>query len=330
MAPPLRSLLAGALLLATTLAFDVVGWYVGTNTTQFPLSSIRWDIYTTVVLPAGPSVSPAGVASCVPDDFHNAMLAQAQLHGRTLTWGGAVDVASLLFNASFAQYRVNYLASLGAAVRACNVTSIEFDYECPPTPDGSAGIVTPAQADAYTDFLVSVIAVLDAAGVENATVSGDVGVWGLDGAIGKGSSYPLELSPWVNATKLALHPRIFVNTMSYHTPDSCSILPWQLDGLIMSEVWGIPKAQINLGIGFYSFGPGGSEPIWLSLSQQCPGLAPSDCHCNGISFASKAQCFSIGAWAKERGFRGLFPWALNYDAIGQDALIDWVGKGIAP
>ena len=323
-----RSLLSVTLLLSAG-AFDVVGWYVGKNTTQFPISSIRWDVYTTVVLPGGPSVSPLGLASCQPDEFHTAMLAQAQLNGRTLTWGGAVDVAALLFNASFAQFRSTYLASLGTAARACNVTSIEFDYECPATPEGRAGVVTPAQADAYTVFLISVLASLDEAGVVNATVSADIGVWGLDGAIGKGSSYPLELAPWINATKIALHPRIFLNTMSYHTPDSCSILPWQLDGLIMSDVWGVPKGQINLGIGFYSFAAGGAEPTWLSLAQQCPGIAPSDCHCDGIAFASKAQCFSIGAWAKERGFRGLFPWALNYDAIGEDALIDWVGRGIA-
>jgi hypothetical protein len=124
-------------------------------------------------------------------------------------------------------------------------------------------------------------------------------------------------------------PRLFVNSMSYHTPDSCSILPWQLDGLILSEVWGIPKAQINIGVGFYGWGQNGTEPGWGALSKACPNAAPSDCHCAGVAYTSKAQCFAIGAWAKERGFRGVFPWAANYDAIGEDSLIAWVGAGAA-
>ena len=29
-------------------AFNVVGWYVGTNETEFPLESIQWDVYSTI------------------------------------------------------------------------------------------------------------------------------------------------------------------------------------------------------------------------------------------------------------------------------------------
>ena len=298
---------------------------MGTNTSAFPLSSLAWGTYTTIVLPSGPTLSPAGEARCEPDAFHATMLAAARAHNRSLTWGGGVDVYALISNASFAPYRAAYLRTIGGAAAACGVTGIEFDYECPPTPAGRAGIVSAGEADAYTTFLVDVLAALPPGG----TVSADVGVWGLDGAWGKGDSYPLALSPWVNATKVAAHPNIFVNSMSYHTPDSCSILPWQLDGLILSEVWGIPKAQINIGVGFYGWGPNGTEPMWGALSKACPSVAPSDCHCGGVAFTSKAQCFAIGAWAKARGFRGVFPWAANYDAIGEDSLIAWVGAGAA-
>jgi hypothetical protein len=200
-----RTLLAFLLLVwapPLTSSFDVVGWYVGTNASAFPLASLAWDVYTTIVLPVGPTLSPTGEALCEPDAFHASMLAAARAHNRSLTWGGAVDVYALLTNSSLAPYRANYLRTIGAAAAACGVANVEFDYECPPTPAGRAGIVSAAEADAYTTFLVDVLAALPPGG----TVSADVGVWGLDGAWGKGDSYPLALGPWVNVTKLAAHP----------------------------------------------------------------------------------------------------------------------------
>ena len=32
------------------LAFDVVGWYVGSNTADWPLEELNWDVYSTIRL----------------------------------------------------------------------------------------------------------------------------------------------------------------------------------------------------------------------------------------------------------------------------------------
>jgi len=37
----------------------------------------------------------------------------------------------------------------------------------------------------------------------------------------------------------------------------------------------------------------------------------------------------IGVFVAARGFRGVFPWAANYDALGQNnSLIDWLARGL--
>ena len=235
-----------------------------------------------------------------------------------------MNVFELIFNASFAGVRANYMRTIGAAAAMCGVAKV--DYECADTPAGHAGIVSASDADAYTDFLVELQAALG----NDSYVSADLGVWGWDGAYGKGSSYPLELTPWVNASKLAAHDHLFVNTMSYHTPDDCSTALWQLDGAVMSDVWGIPRAQINLGVGFYGFNASShGEPTWGDAASACPDAPPDSCHCSGVAFVSKTMAREIGTWVRERGFRGCFPWAANYDALGDNALIPWIARGLS-
>jgi hypothetical protein len=46
--PVCRTYNASLLWLGVVNGFDVVGWYVGTNTTDWPLSELRWDIYSTI------------------------------------------------------------------------------------------------------------------------------------------------------------------------------------------------------------------------------------------------------------------------------------------
>jgi len=38
---------------------------------------------------------------------------------------------------------------------------------------------------------------------------------------------------------------------------------------------------------------------------------------------------AIGAWVKNAGFRGVFPWAANYDSLrDNNSLITWVNEGL--
>ena len=87
--------------------------------------------------------------------------------------------------------------------------------------------------------------------------------------------------------------------MSGNWPKDCSIQPWKRDAWVVHELWGIPKAQINIGIGFYFYNHTGvpgerpwhfhGEPTWRSLSQLCPDVPEDVCECHGISFTSKKQ-----------------------------------------
>jgi hypothetical protein len=130
-----------------------------------------------------------------------------------------------------------------------------------------------------------------------------------------------------------------VNTVSYHYPAGCGIASWKLDGFVANKLWGIPKRQINLGIGYYSYNITdsprrvdpviGGEPSWATLSKDCPNLSPQICVCRGINFASKQMNLEIGAYVKKEGFRGVFPWAANYDSPDtSESLAIWLGKGL--
>lgn len=319
---------------APSSPLDVIGWYVGSNgntSASFPPSALAWNFYTRVVVRMPPADDSGAIACPSPaaDPLLYEVVALARAHDAGVLWVGGGEVWELINGSSSgAARRTAFLASVGAAALACGVAGIEFDFECPPTPAGRAGVVSPAEADAYTVFLADVLAALESAGGAQATVSADLGVWGLDGAWGKGSSYPLELEPWVNVTRLREHPALYVNTMSYHTPDDCSTDLWALDGAFFSDVWGIPRAQINLGIGFFSYNAS-AEPTWGQLAAHCPGVAPSVCHCAGVAFAGKDMVEAIGAYVQAQGFRGVFPWAADYDSLApDDALITPLARGL--
>ena len=172
------------------------------------------------------------------------------------------------------------------------------------------------------------------------TVSEDIGVWGFGSAYDAGDEYPLNLlTPWVDVDIIKSNPNLFVNTMSYHWRKDCSIKPWQTDAKVVHDLWGIPKSQINLGVGFYSSNHTGvpgelpwvyhGEPTWSSLSKLCPDIPEDVCECAGIPFTSKHECMQIGQLVKQEGFRGVFPWAANYDTMDpKNSLIHYVGLGL--
>ena len=84
----------------------------------------------------------------------------------------------------------------------------------------------------------------------------------------------LMTTKWVDPQIFGANPNLFVNTMSYHDPASCSIEQWQRDAQHMEQKWGLARSQINLGIGYFMFNRSGlklvGEPIWGPLSKRCP------------------------------------------------------------
>lgn len=134
---------------------------------------------------------------------------------------------------------------------------------------------------------------------------------------------------------------VFVNTMSYYWPSDCSISSWKRDAWVATNVWKLSKAQVNIGIGYYSQNHTASprriapviagEPTWHTLSERCPSLPPDVCVCEGVNFVSKNMNAEIARFVKDEGFRGLFPWAANYDSPDPDeSLAVYLGKGLSP
>jgi len=110
-------------------------------------------------------------------------------------------------------------------------------------------------------------------------------------------------------------------------------VPWEKDGFIAHDVWGMDKSRVNLGIPFFFFNFTDprhvGEPTWASMSASCPNLGPDVDQCQGVRMVSKEQCRSIGAWVAAQGFRGVFPWAANYDSLTHNnTLITWVNQGL--
>ena len=328
---------------APTKRHDVVGWYVGSNTTQYPLEAL-FPAYSIGRL-GGPLVGSNGSASCDSSDSFTAKARDvAHARGSKIQWGSRFPAASLPWFANAtnhgAEIRTNYLATIGSAVADCSVDGIEFDMEnVGGDAMGQAGVVTPALATEWTVFLHDVKVSIEAAARTKgqSLVSCDVGAWGMtDGP------YPLALlEPWVNATMTnAGNGPDFINTMSYHEASvwakNGSILPWEKDGFVAHEIWKLDKDRVNIGIPFFFFNftdslhtGQTSEPTWHSLGPRCPNAAPNATMCDGIEVVSKEMARAIGAWVKEAGFRGVFPWAANYDSLlYNNSLIAWVNEGL--
>jgi len=330
-------------------AFDVVGWYVGKDDGSWPLKELDWNLYSTVRL-GGILVSPNGTAlGC---DWSDPTFVQAitlaRQHGKTITLGASFGFCKWNdVNATTRGYCQTYLKTLGPAVRSCgpNIRGLEFDHEgddehgpfgLDPKYWGRAGIVSKDEARWFTQLMDDMQRSMGG----NYTVGEDIGVWGFGGLFDRGDEYPFNLlTPWVDAGIIRANPNLFVNTMSYHWTHDCSIEPWRRDARVVHELWGIPKPQINIGIGFYSMNHTGvpgeppwrahGEPTWHTLSSRCPNVPVGVCECDGIYFASKHQCMQVGQLVKAEGFRGVFPWAANYDSRAPaDRLIRYVGLGL--
>lgn len=221
------------------------------------------------------------------------------------------------------------MATLGAAVRSCGegISGVEFDYEHGATAVGKAGIVSAEERRFFTSLMDRMQRSMGG----ELTVSEDVGVWGVTAG-----SYPLEVTPWVDAEIMKRNPNLFVNSMSYHDPADCSIGAWLKDAAILHEMWGLPKSQINLGVGYFAFNlswfPWGrvvGEPTWANLGEHCPNIGVDVCSCDGVPFAGKRVNYELGRLIAREGYRGAFPWAANYDAWRHNnSLVEWLGRGL--
>jgi hypothetical protein len=307
-----------------TSALDLVGWWVPGVEPAMKPEELPWHLYTHVVLGA-PVVSPTGIAKCnTSDDAFAKFIALGKLSNTKIVWRSGVSaqaVWEISFNSSWAKYRANYVGSIAQAVKECQVAGIEFDYECPPTTLGQLGIVSDAEATAFTQFLADI---KTAMGPPH-EISMDMGVWGVTRG-----SYPLMFRPWVNVSMVAAGAIDYINTMSYHYPFlKDEVFPWEKDAFILHNMWGIPKDKINLGLPYFFHNGTEKEPLWRHLSPLCPNLDIHGNQCAGVQIISKMDNFLVGQYIKKNGFRGAFPWAANFDSLeNNNTMVEWLYRGL--
>ena len=316
-------------------SFDVIGWFVTGSTVcdeMITPDTFPYNFYTHIVV-SNPIVDKNGTATCDTSDMILKRFVQlAKVYGKKIIWNDGLQrdiIWHILLNDSWAQYKTNYLSSIGTAVKECMVDGIEFDYECPDTIAGRAGVVSNYEATKYTEFLENVKTAIGT----NKTVGADMGIFGVTPG-----SYPFMLSPWLNVSMIQKNTGIdYINIMSYHSNNNLfpwsnsseSIFPWKKDAYILTEIWGFPANKINIGIPYYSYNKTYNEPLWCQLSEQCPNIDPNSTTCAGIHIVSKEQNLEIAQYVKNNNFRGVFPWAANYDSLTyNNTMAEWVHKGL--
>lgn len=302
-------------------SFDFVGWY---NGDQNGTKNINYTVYTHIVT-GSPKIMPDGTAVCdTSDELTQSIVNDAHQAGRLVQWRAAFDVPLIFNNTNSSQYMVKkYLGSIGTAMNNCNIDGIEFDFEWGST-KWNLGLIPEKEVDIYTDFLTDV-----KNSVGDLLVSADIGTWGLFP-----NGWVIGFLPWLNVTKFNNGPIDFVNVMSYHWNRDGSIYEWEKDVAILRDVWGYDMAKVNLAIPYFSMNYSGfkihSEPLWSTLSKSCPNAKPSQTVCDEIVYVSKDMNYRIGKLAVENKFRGLFPWALNYDSYEENnnTLVQWAYSGV--
>lgn len=264
--------------------FRLVSWLVGS-------AAVNYSMYTHL-RSGSPTVLANGTAICVPDPITDTL----HKHGVKQLWAPNIDIDSVLWNVSWAERRENYMASIGDAMRACNVDGMSVDYEWSRYP---LGIITANMSNHYTEFL---------AGIKRATgkiVAADVGVW----------QYVLGWHPWVNVTRLNRGDIDFISTMSYYWSAEGSLLWYEKDMAVVKS-WGMDPARVNIGMPLYSKN-GSSQPTWRTLSPHCPNISEHANVCAGVVFVGKNMTGRLAQRVRAEGFGGMFPWAASYDSYKQ-------------
>lgn len=302
-------------------AFDMMGWVV--NQEMGP-KSFPFDLYSHAVV-GKPIVSKTGVATCNTSDVTlKEFVKLAHEADRKVIWHDGLPpdaVWHILLNQSWADYKAAYLNSIGKAVSDCGVDGIEFDYECPNTPSGRAGIVSPLEATKFTELMAQIKSAMG----PSKQIGCDMGVWGVTRG-----SYPLMFEPWVNVSMVKAGAIDYINTMSYHYPGSPGdVFPWEKDGFILTKIWGLPKDKINIGLPYFFHNGTQDEVTWAKLSALCPNIDPKAIYCVGIRIISKEDNLLIGEYINKEGYRGAFPWAADYDSFEfNNTLAKWLFRGM--
>lgn len=303
--------------------FRIVGWFNG-NTTQ--IQQIPFDKYTHIVT-GKPILYENGTLECNKEDYQTQLIQNlAKENNVTVQWRAPLPKQNIILEwENYPSIRYNYMNSLGKALQECGIDGVEFDYEWEDRTLGKIGIVTSYMSDRYTDFLQDVKKVVG----PDKLVSADIGTWGC---CCQGCGYPLGFLPWVNVSRFNAGEFDFVNVMSYHNQYFENIGYWEEDYNYLKNIWGFNLSRVNLGIAYFSLNTTlnkiNNEPLWSDLSKKCPNIDPDKNICEGLPFTGKRLNYEIGAFAKNHGFGGLFPWTINYDSFeNNNTLIDWAFNG---
>jgi len=244
-------LLLGAAAAATQRAppLEAVGWWVGDGEGgQASMNRLEQffdlDLYTIIRPQSGIVVAENGSCSCDPTPFQAKLVAMAHQRGVKVQGSPSFNVTRGLpkgvgGGAGDEKYRAEYLRTVGAAVAACDLDGLEFDYE----PLNDMLRITPEHATAFTVLMAEIKAAMG----PGKLMSEDVGVWGLSQG-----SYPLKVDPWVNVSMLNAGAIDFINTMSYHTPRDGSIAQWRQD-MAWFDKHGFDRSRVNIGLPYYTF-----------------------------------------------------------------------------
>ena len=137
----------------------VVAWFnfADEYTKGFPSADIDLSVVSHIVAGGGLGVAANGSVSCNPGFKTDPTDQYGQLYRRVRAWEVQHPEAPVKLLASFstppssilsnATNRQNFMVSVSAAVKSCDVDGMEFDYEGPPTA---------ASADIFTHLLIDI------------------------------------------------------------------------------------------------------------------------------------------------------------------------------
>ena len=291
-------------LISINANFRIFGWYNGIP----EIENIPWKYYTHIRY-GEPIISNKGEAICNLTQMKK-LVDIAHSKGKYIFWGpGNIDINNT---------PDKYWQTIGRAAKICSIDGIDVDYEHGPD---SLGIVTPKKATRYTIWLSKLRR------YTRILVSADISIWGM-----ASGNYLLGVLPWINVTMLNNGEFDFINTMSYHWCATGDIWAWKKDVWFLTKLWKINPERINLGIGYFSkkYNLGKlNEPLWRTLSKECPNISVNSNICNDTIFVGKYMNYLIGKLIAKNRLGGAFPWELSYDSYeNNNTLVKYLISGL--
>lgn len=324
-------------LLSIALTPRLVSWYGDWNSSAYPPSHSPDDLgqlgFTHVVASAGAGLltnKTSGVVTC--DRNGPRYAATAPLRAAAVKYGFKImdlppfpETGSDLVKGDGLKSTAwkTYLATIGAAADECGIQGGEWDYE--PTIELSA---------AERTKLATVFANINHATSPEFETSLDILVWGFKWGRA-GSDAPLDWRPYIDVemTNAGQGPT-FINTESYHWPRTSTISEYKFDAEWLT-FYGVDRRRVNIGPPMYSYNNGRwdpkkhhGEPTWHTLAPFCPTIAWDGVVCDGVRTVSRQMMADLGAFIASAGWGGAFPWAADYDAVGNMSLIEPLARSM--